>query len=205
MEETAPEEKTEVLPEWLFTVKELNPEAGLSNCGSVQSYFSVLSTFHQTAEGKAAEIESLYEQGNIADYTIKVHALKSSARIIGAAALSKMAEDLENAGKAGDLGFIRQQNGNLVQTYRELDAKLSPLDPDVETKKPLSPEMRSEAFRTMGELAETMDFGMMEDFLKELKGYQLSDEDADLLKKAEECLFALDWDGIREIQQRSRL
>ena len=49
---------------------------------------------------------------------------------------------------------------------------------------------------TIGEIAESMDFGMMEDLLKELKGYRLSEADEELLKKIEGMLLELDWEGI---------
>ena len=69
-------------------------------------------------EKKADEIEELYKSGNIEDYTVKVHALKSSAKIIGAYTLSDKAKSLEDAGKRSDLEFIEQNNGALLEAYR---------------------------------------------------------------------------------------
>ena len=59
------------------------------------------------------------------NYTIKVHALKSSARVIGASNLSDMAKDLEAAGKAGDIEKIKNDTAGLLKAYIELDDRLS--------------------------------------------------------------------------------
>ena len=60
-------------------------------------------TIRQFAEScgeKADEIERLLAAEDYENYTIKVHALKSSARLIGADALSRAAEYLEMCGNA---------------------------------------------------------------------------------------------------------
>ena len=54
--------------------------------------------FAESAKEKAAEIERYFEAEDWENYTIKVHALKSSARLIGAMNLSDRAKDLEACG-----------------------------------------------------------------------------------------------------------
>ena len=137
-----------------------------------------------------------------ADYTIKVHALKSSARIIGASKLSEMARKLEDAGKSNDIEYIKANTDELLSSYRELDANLSSGDADNENRPALSEAERKEAFNTISEIAGSMDFGMMEDLLNDLENYALSDEDQKLLKDIRNKLMELDWDGITEICSR---
>ena len=59
--------------------------------------------------------------------------------------------------------------------------------------------MRKEAYQTIGEIAGSMDYGMMEQMLHDLKGYRLSEKDSEALRRMEEMLMQLDWDGISEI------
>ena len=190
------ERVSEALPQWLYDIPELDVSQGLMNCGSEESYASVLKVFHQTAEQKADEIQDLYERGDVDGFTIKVHALKSSARIIGAVKLSDMARNLEMAGKQKDTDFIRQNTAELLLKYRELDQNLQALDRQAGKRPELSEDMRKEAFQTMAEIAESMDFGMMENLLQDLKKYELSPEDTNTLKQIEGLLMELDWDGI---------
>jgi signal transduction histidine kinase/DNA-binding NarL/FixJ family response regulator len=185
------------IPEWLYQVEDLNPADGILNCGSEDGYLPVLEVFHKTAESNAEEIDRYYREGDLKNYTIKVHALKSSARIIGAAKLSELALELEMAGKEENMDRIRQDTGRLLEMYRTLDNALKALDPEEEDLKELPDSMRKEAFQTISEITELMDYGMMEGILKDLRGYRLKKEDADAVSRMEKCLLQLDWDGIR--------
>ena len=187
------------LPEWLTLIPDIDISNGVANCGSNDSFMSVLSVFHRTAKSKADEIEELFRSKDIENYTIKVHALKSSARIIGAALLSDMARHLEAAGKEGNIDAINSGTEKLLRAYRELDARLTALDDAGEDKKVLTDDMRTEAFNTIGEIAGSMDYGMMESVIADLKGYRLSAEDEDRIKKIEDSLMKLDWDSIADI------
>ncbi|MBQ7613563.1 MAG: response regulator [Butyrivibrio sp.] len=185
--------------EGLKNIPELDVAQGIANCGSEDSLISVVEVFHQTAPQKTKEIEDLFENSDIENYTIKVHALKSSARIIGAMELSGMAKDLEDAGKAGNTDMIREKTGELLSRYREIDSKLSLLDKEADELLELTPAMRKDAFQTIGEIAGAMDYGMMEKMVRDLKKYRLSDEEKETLSRIEERMLELDWDGISEI------
>ncbi len=188
-----------LIPSWLKESPELDVDAGISNCSDEESFLSVLQTFHQTAASKADEIQSLYDGNDIENYTIKVHALKSSARIIGASGLSEMAKALEDAGKAGDVDTIKRDTDALLKRYRDLDGFITPLYEKGGDKPDLPDDMRKEAFQTIAEIAQSMDFGMLEDVLKDLKGYALTPDDEKAVKSIEDMLMNLDWDGISEL------
>ena len=195
-EETAHENIT--LPEELKEVKGLDANKGLSNCGSVESYLSVIDVFAKTSSYKADEIDKLYRDKDYDTYTIKVHALKSSARIIGADELSELARALEEAGKGRDLEFIGQNTAKLLSDYRELGAKLLGSKDDNDLKE-ITPAMRNEAFQTIKEITDSMDFGMMEQVLNDIKEYRFDSDDQKAIDTISEKLFSLDWDAIKEI------
>ena len=190
------EETSEGLMEWLKGLDEIDEQTGLKNCGSEEGYRSVLEVFHQTARAKADEIEDYYRSGNIENYTVKVHALKSSARIIGAASLSELARSLEEAGKRGDTEYIQSGTDGLLDMYRSLDARLSWLDQKEESLPRISPGALKEAYQTIHEIADSMDYGMMEEVLKDLRGYELPEADRERMSRFETMLTELDWDGI---------
>ncbi|MBQ6442909.1 MAG: response regulator [Lachnospiraceae bacterium] len=184
------------LPSWLCRIPEIDAMEGLANCGGKESYLTVLATFHRTAAAKADEIEQYCLAGEMENYTIKVHALKSAARIIGAKTLSGLARELEDAGNAGDTEKIGKETGELLAQYRTLDEKLSAMEEKKAPQKEFSDAMRKDAFRTITEIAECMDFGMMEEVLGEVKKYRLSEEDQKTVKEMETLLLKLDWEGI---------
>lgn len=99
----------------------VNVQLGLDYCcGEEEFYLEMLRMFCSQAEEKKAEIISLYDTENWTDYTVKVHALKSTSLTIGAEQLANQAKLLEQAGKEGNLGYIRHSHPELLRLYDEL-------------------------------------------------------------------------------------
>ncbi len=115
------------VPDILKGLKTIDVAAGIKNSGSVDGYLSILKMFYDSVDEKTAELERLYSAGNIKDYAIRVHALKSTAKIIGAGAVGEAAQRLEDAGKAGDTGYIKAHHGQFINDYRDLKEQLSVL------------------------------------------------------------------------------
>lgn len=197
-----PEEKKDVISA-LRLIPELNVDRGLSSCGSEEGYLSVIEVFHQTAGDKADEIEALFHKKDIAGYTIKVHALKSSARIIGALELSELSKDLEAAGDAKDVERIERDTDKLLGMFRDLDRQLSVLDPDLADLKELTPAMRKDAFMTLKEVSGSMDYDLVDGILRDLRGYALLPGDKGFIEEIEKRLMEFDFDGIGKIAGRA--
>ncbi len=99
----------------------VNVSLGLEYCcGEDDFYTEMLSMFCSQAAEKKAEIISLYEIANWADYTVKVHALKSTSLTIGAERLAEQAKLLEQAGKQGNMEYIRHSHHELLRLYDEV-------------------------------------------------------------------------------------
>ena len=81
--------------------------------------------------------------------------------------------------------------------YRALDKKLESFDEQRIRPRVLSSDMRAEAILTISEIAESMDYGMMEELLNDLKKYDLSADDRSMIEQIEDMLMKLDWDGIK--------
>lgn len=193
------EEEIEIEAESMYGISEINEKDGITYCGSKEAYISVLNIFHETAEDKANEIRNAYEEKDWDNFTIKVHALKSSARVIGAKELSQAAKELEDAGKNRDIDVIERDVDSLLEDYMQLNEKLKVLDKKNDDDLPLLDEsMRKDAINTMIEITNSMDYGMMETLLDDIKNYRLNEEDDALFNRIRKLLLELDWDGISE-------
>ena len=106
----------------------LDREIGLQYCGTEELLESVLEDFYHLIDDKSEKILNLKESGNIKDYTIEVHALKSTARMIGATELSELAFKLEMAGKEDNLALIDEETDRLILMYRAYKDTLSYFD-----------------------------------------------------------------------------
>lgn len=106
----------------------INVKMGLDYCcGEEDFYLEMLQTFHSQGAEKKAEIVALYEAENWTDYAIKVHALKSTSLTIGAERLSEQAKALEQAGKSGDVEYVRRNHPALLRSYEEVCESIAAL------------------------------------------------------------------------------
>jgi len=93
--------------------------------GKMALYEQVLTLFLKDAELRLPSLTSLTLQtapgaDALPAFVTQVHALKSASASIGAAAFSAMAEKLEAAAKAGDLGFIQENLPGFAETLAGL-------------------------------------------------------------------------------------
>ena len=118
-------EETAGLPSWLLKCTEVDAAEGLKNCSTKETYMIVLECFYEIIGENADEIEEYYRREDWENYTIKVHALKSSAKTIGAMSLSDQAAALEKAARSADVELIQRDTEALLERYRSLQEKLS--------------------------------------------------------------------------------
>ncbi len=110
---------------WLSATKDINVEEGIKNSGGVDAFIFSVKLFYETIEDNADIIEKAYEDKDLKFYTVKIHFLKSSARIIGAMELSSLSAEVENAGNMSDWGFINSHHPKLMEKYRAFKERLS--------------------------------------------------------------------------------
>ena len=112
---------TSSLPYDSLTQIGINVQLGLDYCcGEEEFYKEMLRMFCSQAPEKKSEIISLYDAANWADYTVKVHALKSTSLTIGAERLADQAKLLEQAGKQRNIEYIRHSHPILLRLYDEI-------------------------------------------------------------------------------------
>ena len=75
-------------------------------------------------EEKEKKLSGYFEAKDWKEYRTLVHSLKSSAKTIGAAALSERARELENAAADEDAAFIESHHELFCRDYRALAGQL---------------------------------------------------------------------------------
>ncbi len=201
-EDAAPE-LTEI-PEhlkWIYETEGISVPEGIKNSGGIQNYIFSLGLFLDTIDENARVIRDSYESKNTRLFTIKVHSLKSSARIIGALGLSKMAESLEDAGNREDMTFIDENAYRLLSDYEEYKDKLAGLNEEEDNKdrEEISGEELRQAYKALSEVIPQMDYDAVEMILRQLKEYALPEEDGKRVRELEKLLKLFDWDSMEEL------
>ena len=115
------------IPDFLHDLKELDIDSGLAYCGDGEDYMLALKMYSDSAMQKADEIEGYWAARDIKNTTIKVHALKSASRAVGALELGEFAARLEQAGKNEEEDTLDRELGELISRYRQLGKDLEPL------------------------------------------------------------------------------
>ena len=186
---------------WLDQLKHFETADGIRYTGSKEAYLKFLRTFYATLEDKADEIEKSYKSGDMEFCTIKVHALKSTARIIGARELSKLAEKLEEAGKKKDFKIFDEHIYELLSMYRQYKEDLAglPREQDLIKKEPISEDALSDAYDALRTFASQMDVDAIRMILDELGTYELLASDEEKIETINRKLLQFDWDGIEKL------
>lgn len=99
----------------------IHTKSGLQYClNDTAFYDELLLKFAADADQKLEEIDGFFSQKDWENYCIMVHALKSTARMTGADALSDLAKTLEDAAKKADAEYIGAHHEELLKKYREM-------------------------------------------------------------------------------------
>ena len=88
--------------------------------GDREAYFEILEIFIRKLPEKIRLIKKLADEHEWKNYTIEVHAMKSSSLSIGCTKLSETSKELEMSGKSGDYDRITACNDMLISLCSEV-------------------------------------------------------------------------------------
>ena len=191
-----------ILPDWLKMVDGLNVDDGVEHCGGVDAYLDALTVFANSVTSGVQEIENFYNAEDWQNYTTKVHALKSSARVIGANELSERAKRLENAGVNGYIDEIKISTAGMLQLYSSFATKLSQLievEEDDSSKPLIDDAQLAEAYEALKEIAATFDYDSAQFVLQSLEDYRLPDAEKEKFAKIKDAASKPDWETLSKL------
>ncbi len=202
-EEPLPPPQKTSFPEWLKQVPGINTSEGIIHCGSAENYLEAVHIFAESIVPSAKEIARYYETEDWENFTTKVHALKSTARVIGAQELSNRAKMLEDAGNRNDINTIRACSDDLLQLYLTYAFHFAPLCKTEEKKdRPLIDDATlAEAYDALREVAASFDYDSVMFILHSLEEYTLPEADEKRCRELLEASGKPDWDRVMELLQ----
>ncbi len=142
----------------ILTEAGINVEEGLLYTNGEEKYLSALQRFYKGYKANRAAVEELLSGKDTEGYAIKVHALKSNSKMIGADALAAAFEALELAAKRGDTDYIASSTGSALEKYGEIIEIIRPFG-ELETARPADEISAEEAKQTAQKL-----LGALEEF-----------------------------------------
>lgn len=168
-----------------------------------------LTQFYEDILPNADAIEGLLLTDDLENYTIKVHGLKSSARLVGASALSGKAEKLEHQGnllqESGqedtDLkNSVVEETKELLADYRDLHEKLAAVfqttDETDENAEEISADELHQIYDAILEFASVYDLDSIDLLMKKVKACRIPGSEKEKCQELEKHVRNVDWAEI---------
>ena len=184
----------------ILEINTLNVKSAIEMLGSEKLFRVVLKEYYNSIDEKANSIQQHRWAENWNEYTIEVHALKSTSRQIGAEYVGDLAAELEQAGKNGDYELIREKTDHMIDEYLKYKELLAPLfDEEFGNTEPHDTQ---ELYALLGEMAEILhsfDILTIDEILEKIEKCDIPENQTEYLEKLKKCIDDADIDKSDEI------
>ncbi len=150
---------------------------GIINSGSLELYKDLLNDVYRLIDEKCALVESYLNGNDIQNYTVQVHSLKSTCRMIGAMDLGEEFFTLEKLGKENNTEQIRLLTPDVLNSFRSLKPYLEPYAVKADgARKVFDKDAVSELLRTLIAAIDDFNLDTAEKTVNLLTGYDYNPE-----------------------------
>jgi len=119
IEEAAEEDRQEEPKEDSFQSKYIDLSIGMQySAGSDEMYRQFLQMYCSMKEERMEKLEESFQSKDWKNYTVYVHAMKSTSLSIGGKELSELAAKLEQAGKKNEIDFILENHKKVIELFQ---------------------------------------------------------------------------------------
>lgn len=167
----------------LPVIEGLDVSEGIKNCGSLKLFMELLGDFYKLIEPKSVKLEKCLADGMIRDYTIEVHALKNTARMIGALELSELFYQMEQLGNANETEQIKERTPEVLALYRSYKAVLAEYGKTNENSRQVSIEEMKQTLRRLHDAVDSFDLDEADNAMKELETYAFPEDMQPMLEQ----------------------
>ena len=173
-------------------------ESAIKNCGTEELLLSTLRQYHAKIDETAYELETLFEAEDFPAYATKIHALKSTSRLIGATELSRLSAELEEAADRGDAAKIQEKHKTALGLLKSYKEKLECAVGEDDSGKPeISREHFRESLEKILSCAEDFDIDGLDNIISELGQYQFKDDLKEQFTKVKSFVEKIDFTGLK--------
>lgn len=174
----------------LITLEKLN-KSGYESASQLRNYY-------ERIKQKDNEAMSLFE--------IKVHAIKSNLKMVGAIELSERAKDLEFAAKGSDADFIFANADQFIDDFTDLMTAMGKI-PEIASQKKRFRQLynKEEMMEMLEKVLASMDCFEMEladETMKKLENFDYPEKLLQQIERLSGMVLNLDNDGARECVDR---
>lgn len=183
-----------------FNFEDIDVSIGLENCGNKKLFRKALLMFYDSIEEKYNELENLFNSNDIKNYAIKIHALKSTARLIGASELSAQAAHLEKSANENDVDEVKAKHAQAMELFKSYRQKLSKIAKSTTNQKvDISESFFADQLKKIYEAADNFDITTLDQTVESLEKYKIPAKYDALYSQIKTYIKNVDFDGIKNL------
>lgn len=199
-------------------IKGIDTESAMALLKNEALLKSVMEQFYRSIEKNESRIRTLWKNNDIKNFTIEVHALKSTAKQIGANHLSSVCALLEQAGNNHDMDFISRHTNAMLIEYLRLKQDMGKYFTEAnksvylsgygengksaqaapETMAPAT-EQERDLFKEMQNALDEMDTIQIDDVLEKMSACQYSPAEMEHFTRLKNAIEEYDLDAAQEV------
>ena len=184
----------------------LDAATAIKGLGTAQLFEKIVEEYYNSGEEKLNAIMTAFEQKDWENYTIRVHALKSSSRQIGAMDLGRMAEELEMAGKTENLDVIMAKTDGVMASFKYVLDELAPFfkaeEKPVDDLPMIDKETLTGLLDELTTACDELDSDGMENVGEKLNGYYFEGPLNGYIKELQKGIRDIDTDVCAEVIEK---
>ena len=172
LDELKPKDIAKMIP----AIAGLNVAEGIKNSGTQELFENLLGDFYKLIDMKSSKLEKCLEDGMTKDFTIEVHALKNTARMIGAEELSQMFKELEDLGHEERVEEIKKRVPEVMEKYKSYKNVLKPYaEKNDDAKEEVATEVIVELLDDMKDAIENFDIDRADKDMDRLESIKMDE------------------------------
>ena len=178
-------------------------ENAIKNSGSEELFTELLGDVYKLMDEKIDLVESYLANKDITNYTIQVHSLKTTCRMIGAMDLGEDFFTLEKLGKENNLEQIEKLTPEVLNSFKALKPFLAPFAAkEAGEKISFNKDDFSAGIGKLISAIDDFDLGTAEEAIKQLFSYDCDKELTDTLDTLDKLVTNLDYDEAKALAKQ---
>lgn len=180
----------------------INYDDGIAFCGNEELLNSLFADFYMLIDTKTSKLTKCLEDNMLRDFTVEVHALKNTSRMIGAAELSEKFLRLEKLGNDGNKPAIERELPEVLSMFGKYKKVLINYALREEKQKEKVPyETIIETLEALIESVDNFDMDLADESMSKIKGYEFPDNLVEKLSLLEAYVADVDMENIIQMSK----
>ena len=198
-------EETIQIQQRLEKVSELNLEYAYLHNKDPEDLLAVIEAFVQMSGTDAAALDAfeknIYDGDNLRQYRVKVHAMKTSAAMIGALTVSSVAKLLEYAARDEKTDVIKTMHPVFMEQWKSLNEQLQTIcsvEEDEQELKELDKELLEQELILLTQAMAEYDVDVADGIIEKLSHYRYPDDKKAVFDELTQAVQGLDAEAVVE-------